>query len=73
MSKTPPNKACTPSLRSSDGTNCADPAPLHLAPQACGVAGQAGGIRTAKLAFFVALDFGCFVGESRPSSRRPVA
>jgi hypothetical protein len=41
----------------------ADPAPLRLA-------GQAGWILTAKLAFFVTLSFVRFVGKSRPSSRR---
>jgi hypothetical protein len=46
------------------------PASLRLAPQVCGVAGQASWILTATLAFFVALGFVRFVGESRPSSRR---
>ena len=41
----------------------ADPAPLRLA-------GQAGWILTAKMAFFVALVFVRFEGASRPSSRR---
>jgi hypothetical protein len=60
------------SLRSgcSARTNCADPVPLRLAPQACGVAGQAGWMHTAKWAFFVALGFFRFVSESRPASRR---
>jgi len=44
--------------------------PLRLAPQACGVTGQAGWILTAKMAFFVTLGFVRFVRESRPSSRR---
>jgi len=65
MSKNAAQHGVHPVTASQRGTNCADPAK----PQA----GQAGGIRTAKLAFFVALDFGCFVGESRSSSRRPVA
>ena len=41
----------------------ADPAPLRLA-------GQAGWIRTAKMAFFMALGFFRFGSESRPASRR---
>jgi hypothetical protein len=41
------------------------PAPLRLAPQACGAAGQAGWILTVKLAFFVILGYLRFVSESR--------
>jgi hypothetical protein len=40
----------------------ADPAPLRLAPRACGVAGQAGWILTVKLGFFVALSLCPFRG-----------
>jgi len=54
----------------SRGRAAADPAPLRLAPQACGVAGQAGWMPSAKLALFVALGFVRFGSGSRPTRCR---